>query len=164
MDSCFLPQGIFPTQGWNPGLLHGRQILYQLSQQAWERRSRFHLGIPLSGPEREGMMADPKLQVALLSLYPATHSGDRAPTGTQEAGRWADGLEVHLEFQRQEHQMIDVILCSQGLHSLMLCSVQHMLFINLCGWKPPMKDIFKKHSETTEEGKASRTCQCWLSL
>ena len=26
-----LLQGIFPTQGSNPGLLHGRQILYQLS-------------------------------------------------------------------------------------------------------------------------------------
>ena len=29
-----LLQGIFPTQGWNPGLLHRRQILYQLSHLA----------------------------------------------------------------------------------------------------------------------------------
>ena len=28
-----LLQGIFPTQGSNPGLLHGRQILYRLSYQ-----------------------------------------------------------------------------------------------------------------------------------
>ena len=28
-----LHQGIFPTQGWNPGLLHCRQILYCLSPQ-----------------------------------------------------------------------------------------------------------------------------------
>ena len=28
-----LLQGIFPTQGSNPGLPHGRQILYHLSQQ-----------------------------------------------------------------------------------------------------------------------------------
>ena len=28
-----LLQGIFPTQGSNPGLLHCRQILYQLSYQ-----------------------------------------------------------------------------------------------------------------------------------
>ena len=28
-----LPQGIFPTQGWNTGLLHCRRILYQLSHQ-----------------------------------------------------------------------------------------------------------------------------------
>ena len=26
-------RGIFPTQGWNPGLLRCRQILYQLSHQ-----------------------------------------------------------------------------------------------------------------------------------
>ena len=29
----FLLQGIFLTQGWNLGLLHGRRILYQLSYQ-----------------------------------------------------------------------------------------------------------------------------------
>ena len=28
-----LLQGIFPTQGWNPGLQHCRQILYHLSHQ-----------------------------------------------------------------------------------------------------------------------------------
>ena len=32
-DCHFLLQGIFPTQGWNPGLLHCRQILYPLSHQ-----------------------------------------------------------------------------------------------------------------------------------
>ena len=30
---CALLQEIFPTQGWNPGLLHCRQILYHLSHQ-----------------------------------------------------------------------------------------------------------------------------------
>ena len=29
----FLLQGIFPTQGWNPGLPHCRQMLYHLSHQ-----------------------------------------------------------------------------------------------------------------------------------
>ena len=33
MSSHFLLQGIFPTQGSNPGLLHWRQILYQMSHQ-----------------------------------------------------------------------------------------------------------------------------------
>ena len=33
VGSLSLPQGIFPTQGWNPGLPHGRRILYQLSHQ-----------------------------------------------------------------------------------------------------------------------------------
>ena len=33
VGSLFLLQGIFPTQGSNSGLLHGRQLLYQLSHQ-----------------------------------------------------------------------------------------------------------------------------------
>ena len=33
VGSHSLLQGIFPTQGSNPGLLHCRQILYQLSYQ-----------------------------------------------------------------------------------------------------------------------------------
>ena len=33
VGSRSLLQGIFPTQGLNPGLLHSRQILYQLSHQ-----------------------------------------------------------------------------------------------------------------------------------
>ena len=41
VDSLSLFQGIFPTQGSNPGLQHCRQILYQLSYQGSP--------IPLSG-------------------------------------------------------------------------------------------------------------------
>ena len=37
IDSCSLLQGIFPTQGSNPGLLHCRQILYQLSHKGSPR-------------------------------------------------------------------------------------------------------------------------------
>ena len=33
VGSCSLLQGIFPTQGWNPGLPLWRWIIYQLSQQ-----------------------------------------------------------------------------------------------------------------------------------
>ena len=33
VDSLSLLQGIFPTQGLNPGLPHCRQILYQLSHK-----------------------------------------------------------------------------------------------------------------------------------
>ena len=33
VSSCSLLQGIFPTQGSNPGFLHCRQILYYLSHQ-----------------------------------------------------------------------------------------------------------------------------------
>ena len=34
VGSLSLLEGIFPTQGSNPGLLHYRQILYQLSHNA----------------------------------------------------------------------------------------------------------------------------------
>ena len=37
VGSHSLLQGIFPTQGLNPGLLHCRQILYQLSHQGSPR-------------------------------------------------------------------------------------------------------------------------------
>ena len=37
MGSLSLLQGIFPTQGLNPGLLHSRQILYQLSHKGSPR-------------------------------------------------------------------------------------------------------------------------------
>jgi len=33
VGSCSLFQGIFLTQGSNPGLPHGRRVLYQLSYQ-----------------------------------------------------------------------------------------------------------------------------------
>ena len=37
MGTLSLLQGIFPTQGWNPGLLHCRWILYQLSHKGSRR-------------------------------------------------------------------------------------------------------------------------------
>ena len=37
MSSLSLLQGIFPTQGWNPGLLNCRQILYHLSHKGTPR-------------------------------------------------------------------------------------------------------------------------------
>ena len=37
VGNCSLRQGIFPTQGSNPGLLHCRRILYQLSHQGSAR-------------------------------------------------------------------------------------------------------------------------------
>ena len=38
VGSLSLLQGIFPTQGSNPGLPHGRQVLYQLSHRGSPRR------------------------------------------------------------------------------------------------------------------------------
>ena len=43
--SCSLLQGVFPTQGSNPGLLRCRQILYQLSYQGSLHASKIMLKI-----------------------------------------------------------------------------------------------------------------------
>ena len=43
VGSCSLLQGIFPTQGSNPGLLHCRQILYQLSYQGSPTHTLYQL-------------------------------------------------------------------------------------------------------------------------
>ena len=48
VSSLSLLQGILPTQGSNPGLLHFRRILYQLShRKAWKQVK--WSGIPISG-------------------------------------------------------------------------------------------------------------------
>ena len=47
MDCHALLQGIFPTQGSNPGLLHCRQILYQLSHR---EAQEYWSGEPTSSP------------------------------------------------------------------------------------------------------------------
>ena len=48
VGSCSLLQGIFPTQGLNPGLPHCRQILYQLSHQGSPRLLEW-VAYPFSG-------------------------------------------------------------------------------------------------------------------
>ena len=68
VGSFSLPQGIFPTQGLNPGLPHFRQILYQLSHKGSPRilkRVAYSLiGYPLQYSWLENpMMEEPgKLQ------------------------------------------------------------------------------------------------------
>ena len=45
VDSCSLLQGIFPTQGSNPGLPLCRQILYQLSPEE-VAKDKISVGVP----------------------------------------------------------------------------------------------------------------------
>ena len=47
LGSCSLLQGIFPTQGLNPGLLHCRLILYQLSHK--RRRTQISFSSHIRG-------------------------------------------------------------------------------------------------------------------
>ena len=58
MGSLSFLQGIFPTQRFNPGLLHCRQILYQLSYQ----------GSP-KGEERLVLLAFPSLELPFLLQF-----------------------------------------------------------------------------------------------
>ena len=62
VGSLSLPQGIFPTQGWNPGLPHGRRILYQLSHQ---RSPRILEWVAIPSPEN---FPDPGLKLRSPSL------------------------------------------------------------------------------------------------
>ena len=64
MGNLFLLQGIFPTQGANPGLPHRRQILYLLShredQKYWNRYIPSPANLPDPGikPESPALQAD----------------------------------------------------------------------------------------------------------
>ena len=85
-------QGIFPSQGLNPGLLHYRRILYQLS----------HKGSPLSGErpsmEKQGMLtadAPPRLIWTWL-----TSSEDHSCSGSRFSGwsrHWLSIPECYLQ-------------------------------------------------------------------
>ena len=53
VDSCYLLQGIFPTQGSNPGLPDCRQTLYHLSHQGSpEVTGKFGLGVQNKAGQR----------------------------------------------------------------------------------------------------------------
>ena len=67
MSSLSLLQQIFPTQGLNQGLLHCRQILYQLSYQ----------GIP--GKLNEWILNIP---LSTLSLTPGAQEKSKTGSGT----------------------------------------------------------------------------------
>ena len=54
MGCHFLLQGIFPTQGWNLGLLHCRRILHRLSHQGLANTlPRCRAGAPCNQTGRE---------------------------------------------------------------------------------------------------------------
>ena len=64
VGSLSLLQGIFPTQGLNPGLLHCRQILYQ----------RSHKGSPIL---MHYYYLNPQLQLVLLFMFYSCVSFDK---------------------------------------------------------------------------------------
>ena len=64
-------QGIFPTQGSNPGILHCRQILYQLSHKGSQGYwSGWSIPSPVDLPNPEIEPWSPALQVDSLPAEP----------------------------------------------------------------------------------------------
>ena len=67
--SFSLLQGIFPTQGLNPGLPHCRQILYQLSHHGSPKHQFFALSL-LYGPALTSIHESESHSVVTDSLWP----------------------------------------------------------------------------------------------
>ena len=72
MGSLSLLQGMFPTQGLNPGLPHCRQILYQLSHQGSQRILRVGRTSPADFPDPGIELESPELQA---DSFPTELSG-----------------------------------------------------------------------------------------
>ena len=71
----FLLQGIFLTQGSNPGLLHCRQTLYPLSHQGrlwWKKLKTWTIDIPCSSSQRLNVVIKPILLKAISRLKAIT--------------------------------------------------------------------------------------------
>ena len=88
--SCSLLQGIFPTQGSNPGLLHCRWILYQLS----------HQGSPKGREKR--LQPEALRSLCILSLS--------TPGGRPEERLWAHQLLAVSTGQPQPGQLQPQVL------------------------------------------------------
>ena len=58
----FLPQGIFPAQGSNSGLLHCRQILYQLSHKGKHPHTHQSQYVPSMLLEKSGEIAPERMK------------------------------------------------------------------------------------------------------
>ena len=72
LGSLSLLQGIFPTQGSNPGLPHCRRILYQLSHQGSPDSRRQSINTPAPLPHaRDNSPAGLSLAVPLHGLPPS---------------------------------------------------------------------------------------------
>jgi hypothetical protein len=68
VDCHALPQGIFPTPGLNPGLLHCRQILYHLSHQGSPTITEIILKTKVINTQNTKVMNTHQFQIVLLCL------------------------------------------------------------------------------------------------
>ena len=117
VGSLSLLQGIFPTQGSNPGLLHCRQILYQLSHKR-SPEIREWVAYPFSSGSSQprNQTGAPALQACVLSHVQLF------------AAPWTTACQSPLttEYSRQEywvgcHFLLQEIFPTQGSSTRPLC-------------------------------------------
>ena len=117
VGSLSLHQGIFPTQGWNPGLPHCRQILYQLSHKGSSRILEW-VAYPFSSG----------------SFQPRNHTGVSCIE--------VDSLPTELS---EKPLVFPYLLLSLSLESLYLYCFCGMLFLVIFSYKffPVLKTLLK---------------------
>ena len=94
MGSCSLLQGIFPTQGLNPGLLHCRRILYHMSHKG---SPRYWSGYPIPS------LAD--LPNPGIELAPSALQKDSLPT--ERPGKPLRGTVTHPNMRTHRAQILE---------------------------------------------------------
>ena len=101
----FLLQGIFPTQGWIPGLLHCRQILYWLRHQGNQLINLSSVRIP--GPVQDtflwtGSRAEPTASRAVESAFGYIGCSLEGLSSRGQTGCW---LSLFLEPHPRQGQL-----------------------------------------------------------
>ena len=108
VGSCSLLQGIFPTQGLNSGLMHCRQILYQLS----------HKGSP---------------RILEWVAYPFSSRSSRPRNQTGSLALQADSLPAELWGKLEIYRKGPRPLCQEGFPTILYpieCCFQTIMVIN----------------------------------
>ena len=81
MGSLSILQGIFPTQGSNPGLSHCRRILYQLSHKGSPFADTGYLACPEPQAKTRAGRLCPAVHLALYPTPPLTFTPHLSPAG-----------------------------------------------------------------------------------
>ena len=90
MGSLSLLQGIFPTQGSNPGLLHCRQILYQQSHKGSPLKPDVNTSSPTQTELHAPSLGAPSLLTLGTGIPREAAWGHRTSLGLGERRSWDD--------------------------------------------------------------------------
>ena len=127
-EACPLLQRIFPTQESNRGLLHRRQLLYQLSYQGSPVQGR---GFNSSGPLQAaftGVSAHPHLGNSHGSYTGVFRLGAEVVT-PGEGGSWWDGQELKRWREEREHSKVSEV-CVGTRSQPLLYSIHKLSGVN----------------------------------